>query len=324
MSKMDYAYSVAYIRSIENTLLTKSDYEALIAAKSTAEAIQILFDKGYGEALSPEEPFETLLENELQKAWDMMRGNAPEKELVDILLFENDFANLKLLLKSVFSSQKEYALLLKKPYTCPPDRIYNALLNRRFDDLPEMLKASAEEAFSLLSASMEADRADACIDKAAMEYTFAAAYKTGNAFLIRLFLLKNTQQAIKIAYRSALWKKTVQELESAIPAVLDIERSSLIKAALAGEDAVIDCLSHAGYEEAAQKLSHSSAAFEKYCDDQRMALTEGARYTAFGFEPLAAYIMKKQAEIQNVRMILTAKSNEIEEDVIRQRLRDAV
>ncbi len=324
MSTMDYAYGVAYIRSIENALLKKSDFEALIGAKSIAEALQILYDKGYGEALPSEESFETILEDELQKAWDIMRRCAPEKELVDALLLENDFANLKILLKSVFSSKQDYTSLLKRPYTCSPDRMYEALLNRRFDNLPDMLKESAKEAFSLLSASMETDRADAYVDKAAMDQTYAASCKTGYKFLIRLSLLKNTQKAIKVAYRSALWKKTAQELERSIPLVLDLDRTSLIKAALSGEDSVIDYLSHAGYEQAAHQLSDSAAAFEKYCDNQRMALTEEARYTAFGFEPLVSYIMKKQTEIQNIRIILTAKINGIEEDTIRQRLRDVV
>ena len=72
MNKTDYAYSVAYIRAVENKLLTKADIENLIAAKSPDEALQLLLDKGYGrEKISPYQ-FETLLKEQLMEVLDSL------------------------------------------------------------------------------------------------------------------------------------------------------------------------------------------------------------------------------------------------------------
>ena len=41
-----------------------------------------------------------------------------------------------------------------------------------------------------------------------------------------------------------------------------------------------------------------------------------------GVEPLISYILRKQTEIQNVRVILSAKLNGISPDIIRNRIRE--
>ena len=48
MKDTHYAYAVAYMKTLENKMLTGNDYEALLSAPDFNTALKIIADKGYG------------------------------------------------------------------------------------------------------------------------------------------------------------------------------------------------------------------------------------------------------------------------------------
>ena len=80
-------------------------------------------------------------------------------------------------------------------------------------------------------------------------------------------------------------------------------------------------LSTTVYAAGAALVSESPSAFEKWCDDEGLALLERTKYEFFGPEPLIAYYLSKEAELKNVRILLAAKENNIPVNEIRQRMR---
>ena len=52
-----------------------------------------------------------------------------------------------------------------------------------------------------------------------------------------------------------------------------------------------------------------------------MSHIEKAKYKSFGIEPLIAFYIAKDAEIKNVRIILSCKHNELPPQTIRERVR---
>lgn len=46
---------------------------------------------------------------------------------------------------------------------------------------------------------------------------------------------------------------------------------------------------------------------EKLCDNKRIEYIKDAKYISFGIEPAAAYLIAKDSEIKNLRMIFTGK-----------------
>ena len=80
-------------------------------------------------------------------------------------------------------------------------------------------------------------------------------------------------------------------------------------------------LEESSYKEAGAKFKESTSAFEKWCDDILMECVKEARYTAFGIDPIIAYYVARDAEIKTVRIILSAKINNLPADVIRERVR---
>jgi len=61
---------------------------------------------------------------------------------------------------------------------------------------------------------------------------------------------------------------------------------------------------------------------EKISDNYLLALNKESKYTVFGPEPLFAYLVAKEREINAIRMIMVSKINNINSEKVKERLRD--
>lgn len=62
--------------------------------------------------------------------------------------------------------------------------------------------------------------------------------------------------------------------------------------------------------------------FEKFCDDYFMEYVRGVKFKFFILELLIVYLYVKELEIKIIRIILISKFNNIDVDIIKERLRD--
>ena len=62
--------------------------------------------------------------------------------------------------------------------------------------------------------------------------------------------------------------------------------------------------------------------FERIADDMKLKYVKDAKYVSFGIEPLIGYLIAKEMEIKNLRIILTGKVTEVPVEKISERLRD--
>ena len=320
MNQLDYAYSVAYIRAIENKLLTKSDIESLIVSKSPKEVIRMLRDKGYAKEIDNEADYETMLGEEMKKAWQEVKDVAPDGASLDILLYKNDFHNLKAILKCVITGKDNYEDYILSPATVDYKEIVSAVNEQDFSSLPDMLKSVASDAYEVLSTTLDGQLSDIMVDKACMDFMMSDALKSGNEFLINYVKLVNTVSDIKTAVRCARTGKNADFTERALSENSSIDRDALKKAVLSGENAVLEELAVSGFVKEAEHLKVSMADFEKYSDNLISDFMKETKYITLGIEPLIAYINAKRSEIQSVRVILSGKLNVFDENSIRQRL----
>ena len=66
----------------------------------------------------------------------------------------------------------------------------------------------------------------------------------------------------------------------------------------------------------------SIAVFEKLADNYLVSFARKVRYRTFGIEPLIGYLLAKENEFRNVRIVMVGKVNNISANIIRERLRD--
>lgn len=322
MRETEYAYAVAYTRTLENKMLTKADLEMLLNASSEGNALKYLMDKGYGNDNANAEPgAEGLLRKELQYTWGEVRNACPKEAPIEILLYQNDFHNLKTILKAVFSGA-EYKDLMLDPCTIEPKIIYDAVFTDQMERLPDILQRPAIEAYQILSQTNDGQHAEIVIDKASFLVMQKTAEQSKNTFLIGWADLNIAVIDMKIALRGALSGKSKDFLYHAMIPCAQINIGDLSDAAGQNVAAVWDVFSQSGFREAASAAQESVSTFEKWCDNKRMSYLKTVRYKTFGFEPLLGFLIGKQVEVQAVRIILSGLRSEVPTGALRERLRD--
>ena len=315
-----YAYAVAYIRAIENNLLTKNDLEALLSAKTPDDAIRILVDKGYGNEYVSPALFETLLSAEMEKCWETVKGVLSDGEELNILLYKNDFHNLKAIVKSLgnkYDKVKEYFLY---PTVSDAEDMFARIEKRDFSAMEEPFRSLAEECCDIMARSADGQLIDTKIDKVAMDYVYKKACLTQNSFLTGLVKLENLIKDIKIAYRCALTGKNAEFTKNALSEATELNVDKVVKAVLSGKDALLEYI-EADFSEYSSYLGNSISEFEKYADKKIADYMKNSRFITLGIEPVVSYIYAKQRDIQSVRIIMSAKINNMDEEKIRGVLR---
>ncbi|MBQ8960675.1 MAG: V-type ATPase subunit [Ruminococcus sp.] len=310
MSTTKYANAVAAIKAMENFLLTRNDLEQLISA-STAEEMESLISARRGSGSE---------ELTLEGVWEMIRGYAPDSDELKVLLYKNDFHNLKAVLKSMLSGRELLASCIR-PTNLDLDELAKALSTKEFELLPDYIGPVAEQAYELITRTLDGQLADSLIDCACMKAMLRSAEESGSEFMIRYAKLITQCADIKTAYRCGAMQKQRSFLETAVCGSPELDRESLIRAALGGPESVLAYLETTSYSDAGKLLGESAAAFEKWCDDQVIELAESARFQAFGAEPLAAYYLAAEAELKNLRIIRVCRGSGADRETITERMR---
>jgi V/A-type H+-transporting ATPase subunit C len=184
------------------------------------------------------------------------------------------------------------------------------------------MRDCAKEAMTTLLQTSDGQLCDIIVDKACMDYVYALGKESDND-IIRLYCELFVASAdIKIAVRCANTGKQQDFIRRALAKcdTLDIDR--LCAAACESRDAVLSYLGTTEYRSAVDAITVSMSAFEKWCDDYLTSVMKPQKWEPFGIGPIVAYIIARQNEIKAVRMILSAKVNDLPEQTIKERLRD--
>ena len=303
MSSTKYASAVGAVKAMENLLLTHSDIDQLINARTDNEFKNMLESKS-GE--------------DLKSVWEMLRSYAPDSRELEILLYKNDFHNLKVTLKSVIADRDPKNCFIY-PTNLDTDLLLESVRNRDFESIPKYIRSTAENAYSLLTDTLDGQLSDIVIDTACMKALQKSAEETGSDFMVRYAEIITVTADIKTAYRCSKMKKPVSFMEKAICGSKNLEKEFLINAVLSGS--FFEELEQTDYRELAELLKENSARFEKRCDDMITELAETARMKSFGIDPLLAYYIAKEAEIKNLRIISVCRESGADRQTVTERVR---
>lgn len=317
--QQDFTYAVARIRFRETKLLSDTDLNALLMSSDVDAVMRLLRDKGWGDNTDcrPEE----LLALEENKLWEFINETVDDISVLNFLLIPNDYHNLKVILKCITRDLEPDSMLIEDSVE-DAQAIYKAIKSREYGDLPAYMQQVAQDAMTTLLQTSDGQLCDIIVDKACMEHVYRLG-KESKSDIIRLYCELFVAAAdIKIAIRCANTKKKLDFIRRALAEcdTLDVER--LAQAACEGKDEVIAYLGTTEYRSAVEAIETSMSAFEKWCDDYMTNAMKPQKWEPFGIGPVVAYIIARQNEIKAVRMILSAKLNDLSENTIKERLRD--
>lgn len=301
----DYTYSVARVRAKEASLLTKQDIEQLISAADYNEAKRLLSDKKTAGR-----------DGELRQLLDGQDGGA----ITRILQLPVDYHNIKAAVKAVFSDTDAGELLLDGG-TEDKNVIYEAVKTRNYDMIEHDLAKTAEEAMTLLLHTQDGQLCDLLIDKAQLAAMEQAAGQTGDEFIKRYAALIADLANLRTALRCALTGRSLSFIKNALYDGGTLNYNTLAASAEGGTEQLYEYMSAAAYSGGAPYMKAGAAVFEKWCDDRVMELMETAKYESFSAAPIIAYAYAKDTEQRAVRLIMSAKKNGLDNDIIRERVR---
>lgn len=316
----EYIYAVARVRSRELTLLNRQDIDQLMACKSYEECLRVLNDKGWGTG-EPVRSAESLLAAEEEKTWAFIRELTDDLTPFDVLLYPIDYNNLKAAVKCVVTNTEPHGVFLPGG-TVEPEAMMRCVRENDFSILPQAMASAADEAYHTLLHTDDGQLCDVILDRACLLGVLDCGRNSGSDILAQYAELLAATTDIKIAVRSCKTGKSPAFLRSALAPCATLDTNTLTAAACKDLDEVFAYLASTPYGEAAERLKESYSAFEKWCDDKVMDLIKGQKSNPFSIGPLFAYIIARKNEISTVRVILSGKLNELDDGMIRERLRD--
>lgn len=307
MGRAEYASAVSAVKAMESFLFTQSDMEQLINARTDAEFESLVSAKK--------------TENKtLADVWEMLKSYAPDSRELEILLYRNDFHNLKAVLKAMISGREAENYFIE-PSNVGIDVLKEAFRSKDSDILPDYMRETASESYELLTGTLDGQLSDSLIDSSALRAMQKSAEEFGGDFMRKYAELITVFADMKTAYRCSRMGKSRAFLETALCGSTALDKESLIRASLGGTDNVISFLEHTQYSEMAHLLKENPAQFEKYADDMITEFAQTARMQAFGVEPLIAYYIAKEAEIKNLCIISVCRESGADIETITERLR---
>ncbi|MCR5835046.1 MAG: V-type ATPase subunit [Lachnospiraceae bacterium] len=319
MSDAAYTYAVARVRAKEVFLLSDADIEQLITLKTEENCLAFLREKGWGSG-DYKESADEMLSVQLSKSWTEVRELVSDKSIFDVLIIPREYHNLKAAIKQVIADEKADNVYYEDTQF-KPEQLKAMVEKRNFDELPKEMAEAADLAVETLLQTRDGQICDIIIDKATLEAVKKIAEITSSPFIKKYALDIVSVANIRIAVRSAKTGKSKSFMENAMTRCEGLDVKALIEAAEAGVEKVCDYLGNVGMTELVEAIKTSPSAFERWCDNRIMDTIISQKYNSFSEGPIIAYIIARENEIKTVRVILTGKANELDDDFIRERVR---
>ena len=320
MAKPDYIYAVARIRAKELLCFGSPAMEQLMACKTYEECLRMLNEKGWGDGSAGQTP-ESLLDGERNKTWEQLRELVEDMSVFDVFLYANDYHNLKAAIKENYAPSHG-ADIYSSNGTIDPAVFRQAADEHDFSVLPAGMRDAAEEAMSVLRETGDGQLCDIIIDKAALNAILQAGKASGDPLLA--FYAEHTVATanIKTAVRCQKTGKSLDFIRRALAKCDTLDVSLLAQTAVESFEAIIEYLGRTCYSGAAEALTQSASAFERWCDNRLIEKIRPQKYETSTIGPLAAWLLARENEIKTVRILLSGKRNGLSDDAIRERLRE--
>lgn len=310
----DYIYAVTLVRIWEKKLISAQTFDKLYEQGSFEDVMSVAHEAGYASHVD----YDIMLSQELQNTYADLKHIAPNADVFDLFLIKNDYHNLKVCLRAAAQNRNMDSLLLTNA-RYDVSVVKNAILNEKFDDFTMNMKRAYQEGSKILASSHNPQLSDMVVDQYMFADLMEQAKKIDNAFLIRLFQTEIDLTNIKMAFRIVRMNKDIPFAKKAIIDGGIIPKESLLEVMTYPIETLVDFYTKTIYKSIVEDVKELTQ-IEIRCDNYRQTMLTNASTITFGIEPLVAYLLKKQDEIEKLRMLLVAKKNGISSIVLQERL----
>ena len=334
----EYFYGVGRVRALEAKMLSSAQVARMAAASDFQSAFGVLSETPYAEHLTKiKHPFdfEEICALELVSLKNLLdhlalnhngSGLAPQNEILNALFRKYDFLNLKILIRSYFSEQKETELYSKAGTIAFEKLKLYVFEGTKEIDQKEILDA-VDVAKSIYEQNKDPQAADIALDKQYFLFLKQVCDTSPSQLIKEMVQHQIDLTNIKILFRSHELKKDKKFLEGALLEPGLIGKDILLELHDKSPQDISSRLSFTPYfpalAEGIEYFSKNKSFYvlEKLADNYILNQFRKAKYLSSGIEPLIGFYLAKEAEIKTVRFILICKRTRIGSEQIKKRLR---
>jgi len=316
-------YASGRIGVLRRTMLKKAQLERLQSAKNYADATRALAEIGFISAEGMD--FQTAADQHVLKACRLVHAVTPEPLLTDCFLLRYDAHNLKILLKSRQLAQKPE--FLSACGTIDTEKLRHCVADHTYGPLPQEFKAAMEALEKKIAVRFDPMLVDTELDQATFRQIFVNLKTCKNAGTVKhYFQVKADLQNMLMIFRLKAMKKNAADFAGmALPGgtipirtLTDtfMESDRLTKLAKRFGPAVQLAVADAAVD--AKKLPF----LERVTEDYLYGLIQSRQYDTESMESIVSYLLQKQREATDVRLVMAGKLNGFTPEAVGERMRE--
>jgi len=329
MLASNYPYASAKLRALEPHILDATDIERMVDAPDFNTAFKVLNDTDYADNLLEVEPinYRDALREDYVQLYQLLNQIIPDKILFKLLYLHRDFLNIKLLFKAkYFEKMDEIKDSLTTDTVYNTDWLRELILNQKNLGLDNEIKKIIIDADKAFSEKFSPDFIDSYLTKAYFDWQKKLAKKSNNQYIINLIEIQIDNANVISFLRAKRLKLSKDRLADLLIEGGRLSIKTLISNFEEDLAAIKPTISSYYDKVVIEKFDICCEKdylfeFEKALQDYITRYLQKAKRIAYGPEVVVAYFWAKQIAVQNVRIIMTGKLNQIEGEEIKKTLR---
>jgi len=319
-----YVFQTARVRVLEMQMLTRPALLDMANAENFQAAADLLSATEYAltRAGRSFKEVENILQTRRSAVRELFADLILDEPIVHLFRTRDDFANLRLAVRRTLT-EKPLGTDYSDGGNVTPERFEQAFAEENPTKFPPYMADAVERAVLAYYQYKDIRRIDYEIDTTQAEYNLKIAHRLNSIFLLALFRIQidltNIRTMLRLKYTESEQRNVFLN-----GGFLELERLER------GLDLGYESLASLFFVTPYHRLVEAGAAYlmsdksflkvEQQCREHLTGFLKSTVQVTAGSQPIIAYLLLKENEIRNVRLILTAKKNNLDTKLILDRI----
>ena len=325
---IDYKAINTLIRTYELKLLQKDDFERLLKAddlKATLDTLKATDYEFDQEELLQTKQFNEMLMAHLADVYRELYEAAPQPQLLDLFTLRYTYHNLKVLLKDLFLESNREALLIPIG-SLSVDQLKTLVSSGKNDNAHPLMVEAVRLTKEDFEERQLIEAVTVYMDTYYLRHLRAISDDLQNEDISAITDTLIDLYNLTTLVRSLNQGKPRSHLHALLSSSGTVSKQDLIDDSINGAVSVLkkyysSKVYGSKLEVVIEDNKINTLKLDKIMDELISEIVSEGIYQAFGPMPLLGYIYAKETEITNLRLLLVGKDNQIDETILRERMR---
>lgn len=325
---IDYKAINTLIRTYELKLLQKDDFERLLKAddlKATLDTLKATDYEFDQEELLQTKQFNEMLMAHLADVYREMYEVAPQPQLFDLFTLRYTYHNLKVLLKDLFLESNQETLLIPIG-SLSVDQLKTLVSSGKNDNAHPLMVEAVRLTKEDFEERQLIEAVTVYMDTYYLRHLRAISDDLQNEDISAITDILIDLYNLTTLVRSLNQGKPRSHLYALLSSSGTVSKQDLIDDSINGAVSVLkkyysSKVYGSKLEVVIEDNKINTLKLDKIMDELISEIVSEGIYQAFGPMPLLGYIYAKETEITNLRLLLVGKDNQIDETILRERMR---